>query len=129
MADFISLFSPLTLLLSFVVGGSLCVIAQLLIDLTSLTPARILVGMVCLGVFLGAIGLYDKIFEVVGCGVSVPLIGYGGSISRGIREAIDKEGAIGILKGAFEASAVGCSSALIFGYLTCLIFKGKPKRL
>ncbi|MBO7303031.1 MAG: SpoVA/SpoVAEb family sporulation membrane protein [Clostridia bacterium] len=119
----------MTLLLSFLVGGFLCVIAQLLIDLTALTPARILVGMVCLGVFLGAIGLYDFIFKYAGCGISVPLIGYGGTISKGMREAIDKEGAIGILKGAFTASSVGCSAALIFGYLSAIIFKGKPKRL
>ena len=129
MIEFLNNISPLTLLLSFIVGGSLCLLVQLLIDLTSLTPARILVGLVCFGVFLGAINLYDKIFSLAGCGVSVPLIGYGGAIAKGMREAIDKEGAIGILKGAFTASAAGCSSALIFGYLFSLIFKGKPKRL
>ena len=129
MAEFLNILSPLTLTLSFLVGGFLCLIVQLLIDLTSLTPARILVGLVCFGVFLGAVGLYDKIFSVAGCGVSVPLIGYGGSIARGMREAIDKEGALGILKGAFTASSAGCSAALIFGYLFSLIFKGKPKRL
>ena len=129
MAEFISNLSPATLALSFFIGGFLCLLIQLLIDLTSLTPARILVGLVCFGVFLGAVGLYDKIFSLAGCGVSVPLIGYGGSIARGMREAIDKEGAIGILKGAFTASSAGCSAALIFGYLFSLIFKGKPKRL
>ena len=116
------------LLWAFLVGGIFCVFAQLLIDLTSLTPARILVLFVTFGVFLGAIGIYDKLFEFAGCGVSVPLVGFGGNISKGVRESIDKEGALGILKGAFTASSAGCTAALIFGYLFALIFKGKPKR-
>ncbi len=117
------------MLLSFVIGGAVCVIAQLLIDLTNLTPARILVFTVCLGVFLGATGLYEPLFRIAGAGVSVPLIGFGGAIAKGVSEAIDAEGIIGILKGPFEASAAGCSAALVFGYITSLIFRGKPKRL
>ena len=127
--SFSALISPSVLLFSFLVGGAICAVAQILIDKTSLAPARILVGMVCLGVFLGAIGAYDYIFKFAGCGISLPLIGFGGSIARGVREVIDKEGAMGILKGALTASSAGCSAALLFGYLSSLIFKGRPKNL
>ena len=116
------------LILSFLVGGVICVIAQLLIDLTNLTPARILVLYVCLGVFLGGIGIYDKIFSFAGAGISVPLIGFGGTVAKGVMESVDEKGLLGILTGPFSAASVGCSAALIFGYLICLIFKGKPKR-
>lgn len=118
-----------TSLFAFLVGGLFCVIAQLLIDYTALTPARILVLYVTFGVFLGAVGLYEPLYRFAGCGASVPLVGFGGNIARGIREAIDKEGALGILTGGFTAAAAGCSSALIFGYLSALIFSGKPKKL
>lgn len=118
----------LRLLLVFAVGGLISLIAQLLIDLTKLTPARILVLFVCLGVFLGAVGIYSFIFDFAGAGISVPLIGFGANIADGVKEAIDKEGFIGIFKGPFTAAAAGCSAALVFGYITCLIFKGKPKR-
>lgn len=114
---------------AFLVGGLLCVAAQILIDLTALTPARILVLYVTLGVLLGALGLYEPLYRFAGCGASVPLIGFGGNIAAGVREAIDKEGAIGILTGGFTAAAAGCSAALIFGYLSALIFSGKPKKL
>ena len=117
------------MLITFITGGAICVLAQLLIDLTRLTPARILVFTVCLGVFLGAVGLYEPLFELAGAGASVPLIGFGGAIAKGVSEAIDSEGAIGILKGPFEACAAGCCAALVFGYITALIFRGKPKRL
>ena len=119
---------PYQLIFSFVIGGLFCVIAQLLIDLTTLTPARILVSFVTLGVFLGAVGLYEPLFELSGCGVSVPLIGFGGNIAKGMTEAVDKEGALGILKGAFSAASAGCSASLIFGYLSALIFKGRAKK-
>lgn len=114
---------------AFLVGGLLCVAAQILIDLTALTPARILVLYVTLGVLLGALGLYEPLYRFAGCGASVPLIGFGGNIAAGVREAIDKDGAIGILTGGFTAAAAGCSAALIFGYLSALIFSGKPKKL
>ena len=116
-------------LFAVLVGGAFCVLAQLLIDLTALTPARILVSFVVFGVFLGAIGLYEPLFNLAGCGASVPLLGFGGNIAKGVREAVDKFGAFGILKGSFTASATGCSAAPVFGFLSCLIFKGKPKRL
>lgn len=113
---------------AFIIGGLICVAAQLLIDLTRLTPARILVLYVCFGVFLGGVGLYEPLFKLSGAGVSVPLIGFGASVARGVMEAVDKDGALGILTGPFTASAAGCSAALVFGYLSALIFKGKPKR-
>ena len=119
----------LSSLLSFAVGGLFCVAAQILIDLTSLTPARILVLYVAGGVLLGATGLYDPLFSFAGCGASVPLIGFGANIARGVKEAIDREGAIGILTGGFSAASAGCSAALIFGYLSALLFSGKPKKL
>lgn len=118
----------LRLISVFAVGGFISVAAQLLIDLTRLTPARILVLFVSLGVFLGAVGLYSPIFDFAGAGISVPLIGFGGNIAEGVKDAIDKEGFIGILKGPFTAASAGCSAALVFGYIICLIFKGKPKR-
>ena len=119
----------LSSLLSFAVGGLFCVAAQILIDLTSLTPARILVLYVTGGVLLGATGLYDLLFSFAGCGASVPLVGFGANIARGVREAIDREGALGILTGGFSAASAGCSAALIFGSLSALLFSGKPKKL
>lgn len=119
----------LSSLLSFAVGGLFCVAAQILIDLTALTPARILVLYVTGGVLLGATGLYDPLFSFAGCGASVPLVGFGANIARGVREAIDREGALGILTGGFSAASAGCSAALIFGYLSALLFSGKPKKL
>jgi len=113
---------------AFLIGGLICVIAQLLIDLTKLTPARILVLYVTFGVFLGGVGLYTPLFDFAGAGVSVPLIGFGGNVARGVMEAVEKDGALGILTGPFTAAAAGCSAALVFGYLSALIFKGKPKR-
>lgn len=116
------------LFFAFLIGGLICIAAQLLIDLTKLTPARILVLYVCVGVFLGGIGLYRIIFDFAGAGISVPLVGFGGNVANGVKEAINKDGAIGILTGPFTASAAGCSAALVFGYLFALLFKGKPKR-
>lgn len=116
-------------LFAFLVGGAICVIAQLLIDLTKLTPARILVLYVCFGVFLGGIGAYQPIFDFAGAGISVPLIGFGATVAKGVMESVDKEGLLGVLTGPFTASAAGCSAALVFGYLCALFFKGKPKNL
>ena len=116
-------------LLAFLVGGLLCLIAQILIDKTSFTPARILVSFVVFGVFLGGIGIFNPLFEAVGCGVSVPLIGFGGSIARGVRSAVDEAGFYGVLGGAFSAAAIGCTVSLITGFLSSLFFRGKSKRL
>lgn len=115
------------ILFAFLVGGLICLFVQLLIDLTKLTPARILVGLVCFGVLLGAFGLYDRLFSFCGCGISLPLIGFGGTIARGVREQIAERGAFGILTAPFTAAAAGCSAALVFGYLAALLFHGHPK--
>lgn len=114
---------------AFAVGGAICVVAQLLIDLTKLTPARILVLYVSLGVLLGAVGLFEPLKNFAGCGATVPLIGFGGTMAKGVREAVDKEGLLGALTGGLSAAAGGISAALVFGYLVALIAKGKPKTL
>ncbi len=115
-------------LYSFLVGGAICAICQVLIDLTALTPARVLVGLVITGAFLSAVGLYEPLFEAAGCGASVPLMGYGASIIKGVREAVDSSGLIGILKGPFSAGSIGCTAALLFGFLFSLLFSSKPKK-
>ncbi len=112
---------------AFVVGGLLCVIAQILIDKTKLTPARILVAYVTVGVILGAVGLYKPLAEFAGAGATVPLTGFGYLISEGVREAVDKQGLLGALTGGFTAAAGGISAALIFGYLAAVFFKGKRR--
>lgn len=119
----------LSYLWAFVIGGAFCVIAQLLIDLTKLTPARILVLYVTVGVLLGAVGLYEPLLQFAGCGVSVPLIGFGGTVAKGIREAVDECGLLGALTGGLSAAAAGTAAALCFGYLVALLFRGKPKKL
>ncbi len=117
-----------TYIWAFVIGGAFCVVAQILIDKTMMTPARILVLYVCAGVLLGALGVYDKIAELAGCGATVPLTGFGNSIAKGIERSVTEYGVIGIFKGGFTAAAAGTSAALIFGYLAALLFKGKPKK-
>lgn len=112
---------------AFWVGGVLCVIAQILIDKTKLTPARILVGYVCFGVILTALGIYEPIIKYADCGASVPLTGFGYSIAKGVEKAVDEFGLIGSLSGGFNACGAGIAAAIIFGYLAALIFKGKPK--
>ena len=113
---------------AFVVGGVLCVIAQALIDKTSLTPARILVSYVVAGVFLGAIGLYKPLVEFAGAGATTPLTGFGYLISKGVREAVDEKGLIGALTGGLSAAAGGTAAALVFGYIAALFSNSKPKR-
>lgn len=117
------------LILSFLAGGILCVIAQILIDKTNLTPARILVIYVSFGVLLFAVGLYEPMFEIFGAGVSVPLIGFGANIASGVRDAIDKDGVMGILTGGLTSSAAGISAALLCGFLSSLLFKTGSKRM
>ena len=117
------------LILTFISGGIICVIAQLLIDLTGLTPARILVLYVSLGVLIFAIGLYEPMFKIFGAGVSVPLIGFGANIAKGVREAVDKDGLIGVLAGGLSSSAAGITSALLLGLFASFIFKTKSKRM
>ena len=113
---------------AFLTGGALCVIAQILIDRTKLTPARILVGYVVAGVVLGGVGLYQYVVDFGGAGATVPLTGFGYIIAKGMRDAISEKGAIGILTGALTASAGGISAALVFGFLASLIFKDKKQK-
>ncbi len=119
----------ISVLLAFLGGGVLCALAQLLIDLTRLTPARILVCYVCLGVLLYATGVYDLILPIFGAGVSLPLIGFGAVIGKGVVTAVDTEGPIGILTGGLTASAAGITAALILGLLISFLCRGKPKRM
>ena len=114
--------------ISFFVGGLICIIGQILIDKTKLTPARIMVGYVVVGVVLGGIGIYDAFVEFAGAGASVPLLGFGNLLWKSVKEAIEKEGFIGIFMGGFKASAVGISAALVLGYLASLVFNPKMKK-
>jgi stage V sporulation protein AE len=114
-------------LFAFLIGGGFCIIAQLLIDLTKLTPARILVLYVTFGVLLGALGLFSPLKEFAGAGASVPLIGFGGTIASGVKEAVDRDGLLGIFSGPLSAAAAGTTAALCFGYLSALCFHAKPK--
>ena len=117
----------LTYLRAFLVGGVFCVIAQILIDRTKLTPARILVTYVVVGVVLGGIGVYQPLVEFAGAGATVPLTGFGYLIAKGVRDAVGEQGLLGALTGGLRAAAGGIAAALVFGYIACLIAKGKPK--
>lgn len=110
---------------AFVIGGVICALAQILMDKTKLMPGRIMVILVCSGVVLSALGLYEPILKYAECGASVPLTGFGYNLWKGITEAVDKDGFIGLFRGGFQMAAVGSSAALIFGYLASLIFKPK----
>lgn len=113
----------------FIMGGFISLIAQLLIDLTSVTPARILVSYVSLGVLLYAVGIYEPLYDAFGCGVSVPLIGFGANIGRGVREAVEAEGLIGALSGGLSACSSGIAAALLLGLFASILFKSKSKRM
>ena len=112
---------------AFLVGGALCGIGQILIDRTKLTPARILTGYVVLGVVLSALGAYAPLSEFAGAGASVPLTGFGHVLAKGVREAIDKDGAIGILKGGLSAAAAGICASVVLGVVCSLVFKTHEK--
>ncbi|MCI5994966.1 MAG: stage V sporulation protein AE [Blautia sp.] len=112
---------------AFLVGGAICALVQILMEKTKLMPGRIMVLLVCGGAVLGAVGLYEPFKEFAGAGASVPLLGFGNVLWQGVKEAIDKEGFMGIYMGGFTASAVGISAALVFGYLASLIFQPKMK--
>ena len=119
----------LPFLRAFLIGGVLCVIAQILIDKTKMTPARILVLYVVAGVLLGGIGLYAGLADFGGAGATVPLTGFGYLISKGVREAVDKDGLVGIITGGIGATAGGITVALVLGLLASFFTKGKPKRM
>ena len=118
----------LRILKAFLVGGAFCVVAQILIDKTKLTPARILVAYVVAGVFLGAIGVYKPLVEFAGAGATVPLTGFGYLISKGVREAVREKGLLGALTGSLTAAAGGTAAALVFGLIASLFCRSKPKK-
>lgn len=113
---------------AFWVGGLICALVQILMEKTKLMPGRIMVLLVCSGAVLGAIGLYEPFQEFAGSGANVPLLGFGNTLWKGIKEAVDSEGFIGIFKGGFTASAAGICAALVFGYLASLVFEPKMKK-
>ena len=112
---------------AFLCGGILCAVGQILIDRTSLTPARILVCYVTAGVLLGGLGLYEPIFQWGGAGARVPLTGFGYNLAKGVRQAVDQDGWIGIFTGGFTAAAGGVSAAVVFGYLAAVLFRSRDK--
>lgn len=112
---------------AFAVGGLICVVAQILIDKTRLTPARILVSYVVSGVVLGGLGIYQKLVDFAGAGASVPLTGFGFTLSEGVRKAIDEKGAIGILSGGLTAASAGITAIMVLALVCALIFKSKNK--
>ena len=112
---------------AFLIGGALCLMGQLLIDKTKLTPARILVGYVVLGVILGAIGVYKPFAEFAGAGASIPLTGFGNTLAKGVKEAIQEDGFIGIFTGGLKASAGGITAAIISGLVVSFLFKPRDK--
>ncbi len=113
---------------SFIIGGAICVIGQLLIDFTKLTPARILVAYVVSGVVLTALGLYRPLVEFAGAGATVPLTGFGYAIANGVKTAVDDQGALGILTGGLTATAAGITAAIILGIAVAVIFKPRIKK-
>ena len=113
---------------AFWVGGLICALTQILLDRTKLMPGRIMVLLVVTGAVISALGWYEPFQDYAGAGASVPLLGFGNLLWKGVKEAVEKEGFIGIFMGGFKASAVGISAALIFGYLASLIFEPKMKK-
>lgn len=113
---------------SFLAGGALCLIAQILIDKTKLTPARILVFYVVAGVVLGALGIYKPFAEAVGAGATTPLTGFGFNIAKGVQRAVDEKGLLGALTGGLTAASGGTTAALCFGYIATLFAKGKGQK-
>ena len=112
---------------AFIVGGLLCLIGQILIDKTKLTPARILVSYVVIGVFLGAVGIYKPLVEFAGAGATVPLTGFGYTLAKGVKEAVQENGFLGIFTGGLKATAGGITAAVFAGLLASLIFRPKDK--
>ena len=113
---------------AFLIGGLICALAQILMDKTKMLPGRVMVLLVCLGAILGAVGIYGPFVEFAGAGATVPLLGFGNVLWEGMKEAIDKEGFLGIFRGGFTASAVGISSALVFSYIASWLVNPKMKK-
>ena len=116
-------------LYAFLIGGALCAAAQILIDRTAVTPARILVSYVCLGVVLSGAGIYKKLVDFAGAGASVPLLGFGHTLAKGVAQAIREDGWIGIFTGGVRGMAGGLTFALLFSFLAAIFFHGKPENL
>lgn len=112
---------------AFIVGGLICVLGQLLIDLTKLTPAKILVMFVCLGVVLGGFGIYQHLIDFAGAGATVPLTGFGAALAKGVKEAVQKDGFLGVVTGGLQACAAGVTVAILSGLAVALVCKPKDK--
>ena len=112
---------------AFIVGGTICVIGQVLIDKTKLTAARILVGYVVIGVFLGALGVYKPLTQFAGCGATVPLSGFGYTLSEGVKKAVNERGILGVFTGGLVSAAAGITAAMIAGLIMSIIFRAKDK--
>ncbi len=113
---------------AFVVGGIICALVQILMEKTKMLPGRIMVLLVCLGAILSFVGIYEPFVEFAGAGASVPLLGFGNVLMKGVKEAVDEEGIIGLFMGGFKSGAVGCSAALIFGYIASLFTSSKMRK-
>ncbi|MDE7246317.1 MAG: SpoVA/SpoVAEb family sporulation membrane protein [Lachnospiraceae bacterium] len=112
---------------AFWVGGLICALVQILLEKTKLLPGRVMVLLVCTGAVISFFGLYEPFMEYAGAGATVPLLGYGNILMKGVKEAVDQNGFIGLFQGGFKTGAVGCAAALIFGYLASLVFRPKMK--
>lgn len=113
---------------AFLIGGAICALVQILMEKTKLLPGRIMVLLVCTGAVLGFVGVYQPFADFAGAGAAVPLLGFGNTLWKGVKEAIDQDGFLGIFRGGFTASAAGIGAALVFGYLASLIFQPKMKK-
>lgn len=112
---------------AFLVGGIICVIGQLLIDITKLTPAKILVLFVCLGVLLGAVGIYDKLVDFAGAGATIPIVGFGNALANGVRDSVKEQGFMGVVTGPLTACAGGVTVAILSGLIVAFTTKPKDK--
>ena len=115
-------------IIAFLIGGLICALTQILMDKTKMLPGRIMVLLVCLGCIFGAFGWYQPLIDFAGAGANVPLLGFGNILWKGMKEAIDRDGFLGIFRGGFEACAVGVSAALLFSYIAAWIFKPKMRK-
>ncbi len=115
-------------LIAFLVGGSICALVQILLEKTKLMPGRVMVLLVVSGAIISFLGWYEPFVEFAGAGASVPLLGFGHVLMKGVKEAVDDQGFLGLFMGGFKAGAVGCAAALIFGYIASLFFKPKMRK-
>lgn len=113
---------------AFITGGIICALTQILMEKTKLMPGRIMVLLVTLGTVLGAVGVYEPFVEFAGAGAAVPLLGFGNTLWKGVKEAVDSNGFLGLFQGGFKSCAVGVSAALIFGYIASVLFDPKMKK-